>query len=388
MKKNIVTIENLKAVNEVLMRLNHMRRWTDMMSDPRFNELAKQALNWIITYFLSCYYEQENGALNWERFPKIALHRSFQKAFVNYNTPENIIDEILALSDETGLDRKMFRLLTSNKIAEETTSEFSQFLTEGLGSMELELFQNASKIATLIELDSNIEKMGHELYAKKRSQILEEIDFKLPGVKAFLDEEEGEPTKLYKVVKEISCLRNQNRWAAHAYVVDCSVLGHLFDTAIFAWLMSLEENPENEHLASKMFFMGIFHDVAETWTTDIPSDIKDRISGFRELTERYEEKMLEKHFFNRLPEVLKQPLHAVMFEEPQNKCYFKLVKGADYLSADAECFRQYHAGTRDDYFLGAIERRLPGIEEGKVLLTPECAKLFKYYKEYASCCVM
>ena len=51
-----------------------------------------------------------------------------------------------------------------------------------------------------------------------------------------------------------------------------------------------------------------------------------------------------------------------------------LIKGADYLSADSECWRQYIAGSRDDYFLGAMLRRIPKINSGDVLLTPACKR--------------
>ena len=118
---------------------------------------------------------------------------------------------------------------------------------------------------------------------------------------------------IFKVLQTISTLRNKNRWAAQAYSMECSVLGHLFDTAIFAYFMSLEEKPEDK----------------------------------------------------------------------ANKKYKKLLKGADYLSADSECWRQYVAGSRDEYFLGAMMRRLPGIETGEVLLTTMCSRLFDYFFAYA-----
>ena len=42
---------------------------------------------------------------------------------------------------------------------------------------------------------------------------------------------------------------------------------------------------------------------------------------------------------------------VVMFEEPANLNFHNLIKSADYLSADCECWRQYLAGSRDPYFL-------------------------------------
>ena len=38
--QKIVNLENLKAMNEVFKRLNMLRRWTSVTSDPKYNELA------------------------------------------------------------------------------------------------------------------------------------------------------------------------------------------------------------------------------------------------------------------------------------------------------------------------------------------------------------
>src|SRR5699024_6542242 len=106
----------------------------------------------------------------------------------------------------------------------------------------------------------------------------------VPGVEDFSDPN-GE---LFKLLLKISKLRNQNRWAVQSYLVNCSVLGHLFDTGVFAYFIGLEQFEGNEKTATKMFHMGIFHDLAEVWTSDVPSPIKDRIPGFRPATEEYE----------------------------------------------------------------------------------------------------
>lgn len=100
-----------------------------------------------------------------------------------------------------------------------------------------------------------------------------------------------------------------------------------------------------------MFFMGVYHDIAEAWTTDIPSDIKDRITGFREATEIFEDRKLQENVYNVIPEFLQAKIKEVMFEEEDNLQYKKLMKGADYLSADSECWRQFVAGSRETYFL-------------------------------------
>ena len=59
-----------------------------------------------------------------------------------------------------------------------------------------------------------------------------------------------------------------------------------------------------------------------------------------------------------------------MFEEPQNEGYFKLVKGADYISADTECLRNYNSGTCDYHFYNAVRSNSPKIESGYLKVSP------------------
>lgn len=369
----------LKATNEVFKRLNILRRWTSFATEDKYNELAKQALNCIVAYMLAAYSEEAGITVKWERFPKIALYRAFQKTYVYFDTPEHIIDEICEIG---GISKDTFNEVTKQLIEENTDEVFAEFLCEGIGTYELKIYRAATKIATLIELVENSNSTNNlGEYRSKMQEIyksLEEFE-KLPGIGQIQDVNGN----IFRILQKISTLRNKNRWAAQPYCIECSVLGHLFDTAIFAYFMSLEESPKDEVTAAKMFFMGIFHDVAETWTTDIPSPIKDRIANFRAATEKYELKKLQDELYSKVPEFLAKKLREVMFEDEANKRYKKLLKGADYLSADSECWRQYKAGSRDEYFLGAIQKRLPKIESGDVLLTPVCGKLFEYFLNYA-----
>lgn len=375
MKLNLTT---LKATNEVFKRLNVLRRWTSFVTEDKYNELAKQGLNCIVTYLLASYSEKAGITVKWDRFPKIALYRAFQKAYVYFDTPENIIEEICKIGS---IPKDAFNKVTKEIIIENTDESFAEFLCEGIGTYELKIYRAATKIATYIELTEISNKMPSAKHLIKVQEIMKSLEeFEdLPGINEISDVEGN----IFKVLQTISTLRNKNRWAAQAYSMECSVLGHLFDTAIFAYFMSLEEKPEDETEAAKMFFMGIFHDVAETWTTDIPSPIKDRIPNFRFATEQYELKKLEEELYCKVPAFLAQKLRNVIFEDEANKKYKKLLKGADYLSADSECWRQYVAGSRDEYFLGAMMRRLPGIETGEVLLTTICSELFDYFFAYA-----
>lgn len=373
-----VDLKILKATNKLFLRLCNLRRWTSFVSEDKYNEIAKQSLNCIVAYILAIYAEESGQTIHWERFPKIALYRAWQKAYVYFDTPEHIINEICEIGH---ISKNEFYRVTKEIIIENTNRDFAEFLYEGIGTDELQIYRAAIKISTYIELmeiRNKLNDMELSVKIQEISKSLEEFE-NMPGVAEIFNPKGA----IFQVVEKISTLRNKNRWSVQTYAVECSVLGHLFDTAIFAYFMSLEQEPENEILASRMFFMGIFHDVAETWTTDIPSPIKDRIPGFRNATEEYERKMLQQELYNVVPIFLAKRLHEEMFEDEANSEFKSLVKGADYLSADSECWRQYIGGSRDDYFLDAMLRRMLKIKSGEVLLTPACNELYNYFVQYA-----
>lgn len=374
--------KQIKASNEVFRRLNKLRRWTGVISKGVYNELNKQALNCIVAYILACYVEEAGIPVVWERFPKVALYRAFQKVYVVFNTPENKYNEIFQLSH---LSRANFYEVTRQKIIDSADEEFANFLCESVGTQEEGIYKAATKIATYIEALELGSYFSRDAYQKKLREIFSEIQpyCTLPGMQVLSDTD----SDIFKLLQFISVsgLRHHIRWCECGYLQECSILGHLFDTACFSYFMSLELEPKNEHLATERFFMGIFHDIAEAWTTDIPSPIKNCISGFRSACELYEQKMLEEKLYAKVPEFLVSKLRAVMFEDEQNvKKHKALIKGGDYLSADAECWRQYVLGSRDIYFKNAIENRISAIESGEVTLTPECRKLFEYFKRYAN----
>lgn len=372
-----LNLKNLKAVHEVFKRLNKLRRWTSFVTEGEYDELSKQALNCIISYMLIAFCEEEGQTVRKERIPKIALYRAFQKAYVNFDVPEYIIDDILEIGH---IDKSEFDKATVKIIEAETDENFTEFICEGINTYEMRIYQAASKIATLIELIENRFRMNDtDDYNSKMREITKYLDnfSDIPGV------EELQDTKgnVFKVLQKISQLRNQNRWAVQCYTIDCSVLGHLFDTAVLAYFIGLEKYG-SEAVATKMFFMGCFHDTAETWTKDIPSSIKDRIPGFREATEKYEMMMVEKNMYAVMPTFLSTKIKSVMFEEEENLKFKKDMKGADYSSADLEIWRIYESGSRDKYFVGAIHRFHEQLEKHTAELTPHIMELHMHIMRY------
>lgn len=376
-----LNLDIYREVNEVFRRLNNMQRWTAMVTENKYNELAKQSLNSIVTYVVASYCEHDGHEVHWEKFPRIALYRAFNKAYVSYEIPERILKKICEIKS---IADNAFDIATRERISDRTNHEFMQFISNECKTYEYRIFRASTKIATYIEL------LEQEKWAKNVEEIGERIDevkgylkqFEdISGVKELLEEE----NPVFKVLQKISLLRNSNRWAVNSYLTDCSVLGHLFDTAVFAYFIAMEEFDGNEQLAAKFYFMGIFHDVAEAWTGDLPSDIKDCVTGLREAVEIFEGIMLEENFYSKLPEFLQAKIKEVMFEEDDNLVYKTRIKGADYLSADSECYRQYVAGSRDPYFLATPIKGFDNqlITGYKAKLSPIAKELHNEIMHYA-----
>lgn len=353
-----------RALNNVFLRLCLLRRWTSDMSENKYSELAKQALNLIITFFLACEEENAGKAVNWTNFPKIAIYRAFQKAYVYFDISDNKIERIFEIG---GLDLAEIPKATKTIIERETDEEFSKFICEVTKTREFWLFKGATKIATYLELVEN-ERNFNDRYFQKSQEIVQNLkEFEtIEGFKKFSNPD----SSIFRMLETISRLRNQNRWTAYARTIDCSVLGHLLDTAIDAYFMSLEIEPDNEEKATKMFFIGLFHDIPEAWTKDMPSPFKDSIPGLREASELVENLMVEEHMFRILPEYTVKKLKTLIVDAGEDKQIKPYAKGADYLSASSECARQIIGGSRDFNFLRAMQDVDLKIQIGKVKLPP------------------
>lgn len=374
--QTIATMKELIELNELIFKMNNLNRWSDFKQCDVYNELNKQAFNCIIAFELANFVEKQGRSVNWVCFPRIAISRAFAKVYVYYDTPEHKIS-FSAKIGNIGKDK--FDDVTREYIAVKTSEKFASFLCDNNSAFEEAIYKAASKIATYIEL-LEYEKIvqNQALISQKKEEIMNEICeyMYIPGVREFIDQN----SQIFKLFQFVSSLRNKLRWATCCKAVKCSVLGHLFDTAIWAYLIGLEQSSFDEQLATKFFFMGIFHDIAETWTHDIPSPIKDKIEGYRAATEEHESQMLEEHMYPNLVTLgLDEPTRNIMFEDKVNRKYRKFIKSADYLSADSECWRNLVAGSRYYYYWDAIIERK--IDKSSKINTVMHAYLAKYAKK-------
>ena len=72
-----------------------------------------------------------------------------------------------------------------------------------------------------------------------------------------------------------------------------------------------------------------------------------------------------------------------MFEEADKVEFKPVIKGAEYHSASSEIWRIYKSGSRDEYFVGAIQRFDEKLRKGTAELLPVAMQLHRYFLKYA-----
>lgn len=335
--------------HEVLSVNHNVIRWSNYPEAEHYNELAKQSLNMISTFLLIKQAKYRGVEINETRIPYIALKRLIEKT-VNGDIRDDHLSEILQLG---GIDRKIFDKNIDERILK--MSNLSDKLLEVDDNWnETKIYKIATKMATLVELkalDPNNEN-SENVIVKKICSYGEDFPWSI-GIA--LDTNSQEVTFL----KEISQLRGAIRWRKRFRATDCSVLEHLGESAIFSWLMSKAEEGHTEEMSTKAFWMGLFHDIAERWTGDMDSPLKDSIEGLREAVEKFEEEKLKEHVYNHFTKAENKEI-ATSIEEfmkaQKDETYRDIFKSADYASAAMECFRNIMCGSRDDYFLEVLKK--------------------------------
>ena len=348
MMKQKVLAKDLFSINSVLFELTCLRRWSEVLVEAgKYTELCKQALNSMIAYIWAIEATHEGYHIDFTLFPKISISRAYTKSY-QCDIPEVNLDRIFHLGH---VSKESFDEMIKSQISKVTSENFRQHLVFNPTSLEARIYRAATKLATLLELQEIQNGISKRAYSKKYNQL--QADLKvfsdLPGYNQMVSH------NYMEIFNDFSQLRNRIRWAKHPNIIKCSVLGHHFDTAVFAYLMSLELKPNDEKLATQYFFMGIFHDLPEKWTGDMPSPIKDAIPGLREATEDFENEVMETNVYSLLPDYQVEAIRSVMLEDKANVAMKKLVKKSDYFSAYVECWRELDSGSRHKYYVSVLE---------------------------------
>lgn len=355
---------------DILRALNCLPRWsahTGHLQD-NFTEVAKLGFNCQIAYPLAALVKHEQQLqrnftefpeIRFEYFPRIAIYRAFEK-YEKCDIMDETYQRLFSGHEQLEKD---FDNYMKEKIISSTSHELFEHISGLENTLEMKIFKAATALATYIE-SYEIKKYVDD---KAFSEIQKRLMIRLENYKIFpiirnlltsdSSNEEYEYEKIMSLFSNFSSLRNRIRWVKRAPIINYTVLGHCFDVAIYNYLISLNDTPNDVEKASKGFFVGIYHDLAEIWTGDMPSPLKDAISGLRKRTEELEVEVLEENVFPNLPQWFVPQFKTIMLEllpETEHK-YYKI---GDDLAAAIEASTQLAVGSSDKYFSNAFLRTL------------------------------
>ncbi|MBQ7295203.1 MAG: 5'-deoxynucleotidase [Clostridia bacterium] len=163
-----------------------------------------------------------------------------------------------------------------------------------------------------------------------------------------------------------------NRWALMRNVSGENISEHSNDVAVIAHALAVIKNIRfgGNLNAERASFLGLYHDMTEIITGDMPTPVKYHSEDMREAFRQVEDKAGQK-LLSMLPEDMRQYYESAFFPEKEDEYLWKIVKAADKISALIKCIEEKNAGNNE--FGKALESTKKAIEkmdmpEAKVFL--------------------
>lgn len=161
-------------------------------------------------------------------------------------------------------------------------------------------------------------------------------------------------------------MKNIDRWALMRNVNKENLSSHSLDVAAVAHCLALIGNERfgKNYNADRAAVLGIYHDMPEIITGDMPTPVKYYNSEIRQSFGKIEE-AARSSIIETLPEYLRGAYAPVVSPDESQELY-KLVKAADKISALIKCIEEKNSGNKE--FLTAEKATVKAI---KKLACPE-----------------
>ena len=158
-----------------------------------------------------------------------------------------------------------------------------------------------------------------------------------------------------------SRMKHMNRWALMRNTSYESLSTHSLEVAAIAHSLALLGNARlgKNYNADRAAVLGIYHDMPEILTGDLPTPVKYHNAEIRRAFGEIED-AAQRSLLESLPEDL-QSAYGPLITPDENEELYKLVKAADKLSALIKCIEEKNSGNRE--FLTAERATLKAIKK-------------------------
>ncbi|WP_295157825.1 5'-deoxynucleotidase [uncultured Ruminococcus sp.] len=146
----------------------------------------------------------------------------------------------------------------------------------------------------------------------------------------------------------ISRMKYINRWALMRNTISENISEHSLETAFIAHALALIRNERfgGNVNAERAALLAMFHDTTEIITGDLPTPIKYYSKEIKGAYNEVEEKA-KNTLIGYLPDDLKKYYEPLLAPTEEEKELWRLVKGADKLSALIKCIEERKMGNAD-----------------------------------------
>ena len=153
-----------------------------------------------------------------------------------------------------------------------------------------------------------------------------------------------------------------NRWALMRNTQKENIAEHSNDVAAIAHAIAVIKNTRfgGNLNAEKAAVLGLYHDMPEIITGDMPTPVKYHSKTLRDEFQQVEDAACEK-LLSMLPEDMKGAYRPYFFQTEEDAYLWKIVKAADKISALIKCIEEQGAGNRE--FGKALEGTKKSIEK-------------------------
>lgn len=166
-----------------------------------------------------------------------------------------------------------------------------------------------------------------------------------------------------------------NRWALMRKTSEENLSEHSGDVAVIAHALALIKNLRfgGNLNAERAAFLGLYHDMPEIITGDMPTPVKYHSSDLRDAFQKVEDFASEK-LLSMLPDDMREYYEGAFFKKEEDDYLWKIVKAADKISALIKCTEEEKAGNKE--FSQAYESTKKAIENMNM---PEADEFIKEF---------
>lgn len=139
-----------------------------------------------------------------------------------------------------------------------------------------------------------------------------------------------------------------NRWALMRNTVSENISEHSNDVAVIAHALAVIKNVRfgGNLNAERAAFLGLYHDMTEIITGDMPTPVKYYSEDMREAFKEVEDRA-GKHLLEMLPEDMEKYYESAFFKAEGDEYLWQIVKAADKISALIKCIEEKNAGNNE-----------------------------------------